>query len=361
MPPSERATLYDGRSATAWDVTVRVGDDAITVTRADGGTEEVAARLLSRGRDGVGDRVVVRRRDMADWRLLFDQPAAWITALPRADATTSRVASRYAAAVAVTIGVVALVWWQGGVMLEAAAPLVPHSLAARVGDAVVGQLGADETCGNAAGLAALARLNARLALPDGATVTVARGPTVNAFAAPGGRVVLFDGLLQQARGPDEIAGVLAHELAHVRLHHPEQAMLRYFGVSIAASAVGGNVGSAADLALVLSNTRGKEADADSEGVATLQAAGIAPAALADLLVRLDAARARDSKAQTRIGRAIDRLSDYAATHPEGAARAAAIRGGVPTRGAGPALSPRDWAALRRICAPATPPLPRPAA
>ena len=39
----------------------------------------------------------------------------------------------------------------------------------------------------------------------------------NAFALPGGKVYLLDGLLQKAESPDEIAGVLAHELGHV--HH----------------------------------------------------------------------------------------------------------------------------------------------
>ena len=41
-------------------------------------------------------------------------------------------------------------------------------------------------------------------------------PVPNAFALPGGRVYLFNGLLAKAQNPDEIAGVLAHELGHLR-------------------------------------------------------------------------------------------------------------------------------------------------
>ena len=41
-------------------------------------------------------------------------------------------------------------------------------------------------------------------------------PVPNAFALPGGKVYLFSGLLAKAQNPDEIAGVLAHELGHLR-------------------------------------------------------------------------------------------------------------------------------------------------
>jgi Zn-dependent protease with chaperone function len=43
-----------------------------------------------------------------------------------------------------------------------------------------------------------------------------RRPIPNAFALPGGKVYLFDGLLAKAENPDEIAGVLAHELGHLK-------------------------------------------------------------------------------------------------------------------------------------------------
>ena len=48
------------------------------------------------------------------------------------------------------------------------------------------------------------------------TIDVIAGKTVNAYATLGGRIHVFDGLLQQAQTPDELAGVLAHEIEHVR-------------------------------------------------------------------------------------------------------------------------------------------------
>nr|MBI3612912.1 M48 family metallopeptidase [Nitrospirota bacterium] len=50
-------------------------------------------------------------------------------------------------------------------------------------------------------------------------VTVVRSDIVNAFALPGGYVVVFTGLLKKAESPEEVAGVLAHELNHVLLRH----------------------------------------------------------------------------------------------------------------------------------------------
>src|SRR5690606_9672398 len=50
-------------------------------------------------------------------------------------------------------------------------------------------------------------------------VKVVESDDVNAFALPGGQIVVFTGLLRAASGPDEVAGVLAHEIAHVTLRH----------------------------------------------------------------------------------------------------------------------------------------------
>ncbi|HBR85348.1 MAG TPA: peptidase, partial [Erythrobacter sp.] len=49
---------------------------------------------------------------------------------------------------------------------------------------------------------------------------------------PGGQVLLFDGLVQQAESPEELAGVLGHEVGHVRERHVMTALLRQFGMSI---------------------------------------------------------------------------------------------------------------------------------
>ena len=54
-------------------------------------------------------------------------------------------------------------------------------------------------------------------------------PIKNAFALPGGHIVITRGLLREATDPEEVAGLLAHEVGHVARHHPEAQMIRIAG------------------------------------------------------------------------------------------------------------------------------------
>ena len=76
-----------------------------------------------------------------------------------------------------------------------------------------------KTCGNPAGSAAFYKLMQELSTAAGidtpVRADVLNTPVPNAFALPGGKVYLFNGLLAKAENPDEIAGVLAHEFGHV--------------------------------------------------------------------------------------------------------------------------------------------------
>src|SRR5437899_1914268 len=58
-------------------------------------------------------------------------------------------------------------------------------------------------------------------------VTVVDDGTVNAFAVPGGQVVLLRGLVERTRTPEELAGVLAHELQHVLQRHTTRLLLQH--------------------------------------------------------------------------------------------------------------------------------------
>ncbi|MCP6768804.1 M48 family metallopeptidase, partial [Klebsiella pneumoniae] len=53
----------------------------------------------------------------------------------------------------------------------------------------------------------------------------------NAFALPGGKIYLLDGLLQKAQSADEIAGVIAHELGHVRHRDNMRKVIQNGGTS----------------------------------------------------------------------------------------------------------------------------------
>ena len=98
------------------------------------------------------------------------------------------------------------------------ARLVPTAVERRLGDVMFGDFGRNG-CADPAGSAALDQLVRRIDAADPMIdVHVVRLSMVNAVTLPGGRIVIFNGLLKAAQSPDEVAGVIGHELGHVRHH-----------------------------------------------------------------------------------------------------------------------------------------------
>lgn len=111
-------------------------------------------------------------------------------------------------------------------------------------------------------------------------------PSINAFAAPGGYVVVHRGLILAAKTPEELAGVLAHEVQHVEHRHTLKAMVNGLGWATMATALLGDVSAMAGmLAYQVGTThysRELETEADTQGLAALVRADIAPAGMATL-------------------------------------------------------------------------------
>lgn len=128
--------------------------------------------------------------------------------------------------------------------------------------------------------------------PDNFRFLVVRGSPSNAFAVPGGYIFVFDSLLSKFKNPEELAGVLAHEIAHVERNHFFQDQSKILAANLAAivaillsggepAVAAGGLAAAADLQLRYS--RENEAEADAYAVAYLQKAGFNPNALKDSL------------------------------------------------------------------------------
>ncbi|MEZ4805720.1 MAG: M48 family metallopeptidase [Bacteroidia bacterium] len=60
--------------------------------------------------------------------------------------------------------------------------------------------------------------------------TIIKDPTLNAFALPGGSVIIHSGLIEKAKSPEEIAGVLAHEISHVTKRHHIRGVIGKLGI-----------------------------------------------------------------------------------------------------------------------------------
>ena len=124
------------------------------------------------------------------------------------------------------------------------------------------------------------------------TFKVVNASDINAFALPGGPVYINRGVIEQARNEGEVAGVIAHEIAHVALRHgTHQASKAYAaqaGISILGSVLGGRIGqNTANIlntvgglglnALFLKFSRDLETQADIRGAQILAASGYSPA------------------------------------------------------------------------------------
>jgi beta-barrel assembly-enhancing protease len=120
---------------------------------------------------------------------------------------------------------------------------------------------------------------------------VADDPTLNAFALPGGIIVVHRGLIEATRRPEELAGVLAHEVQHVELRHGTAGIVRELGWRALWTFVSGDWGGtlAGQAAVELGSlkfSRDAEAAADAAGFAALVRAGIDPGGMADFFATM---------------------------------------------------------------------------
>jgi len=235
------------------------------------------------------------------------------------------------------------------------APLIPVAWEKALGDRVVEDIamlfgglkkGGAKRCEAAPGRAALNRLARRLTgrarLPYPVTVLVLDIGMVNALATPGGNIVVFRGLLKQAQSPEEVAGVLAHELGHVVARHPAQSAARSLGVSLVFDMLlggfgGGAAGSFGQAMLSSAYSRDAEREADAIGTDLLRKARISTTGFVAFFERL-------AKQSGSMEQALAFLS----SHPPSAERAANARAKGPANPT-PALSGAEWQALKAIC------------
>lgn len=142
---------------------------------------------------------------------------------------------------------------------------------------------------------------------------VCRTTDVNAFATVGGHMMVFTGLIRECRNEQELAGVIAHELAHVKLGHVKSgAQIQLALAALTVLVTQGNDGGlASTVSNLLSNaiTRKSESQADMEGVRMMERADLEPENMANFLERM-----------LSVG-----FLEFLSDHPDSEKRAAEIR------------------------------------
>jgi len=178
-------------------------------------------------------------------------------------------------------------------------PLVPQSFERRLGDVADGQVRimfGNKVCNDAARQAAFTKLVKALrdaaGLDPSVQTAVLATPIPNAFALPGGKVYLFNGLLARAQNPDEIAGVLAHELGHLRHRDGTRNLIYNGGTSFLIGLLFGDItGSGAMIfasrsLVTASYSREAEQNADDFSIDVMHKLGRPTKPMGELLFRV---------------------------------------------------------------------------
>lgn len=148
--------------------------------------------------------------------------------------------------------------------------------------------------------------------------------SLNAFALPGGDIVIHSQLILKADNAEEMLGVIAHEITHVEQQHGVRNILGSAGIYIIASAVFGDVSGvlsvmagAAPLLLNQSYSRKFESEADEKGYALLLNANVNPSGLASFFEKLIAEEKRmmEQIENTETREMVKGVLDFLSTHP----------------------------------------------
>ena len=250
---------------------------------------------------------------------------------------------------AAVVSIVTLVMFGVPLAADRLAPIVPQSFERRLGDAAEVQIKTifgDKTCNDATGQKAFDKL--LRSLRQAAGLDTAVEPEVlstsvpNALALPGGKVILFSGLLAKANNPDEIAGVLAHELGHLKHRDNMRNLIHDSGTSFLAGLLFGDVTGAGALVfasrtLVTSSySREVEQSADTFSMDVMQKLGRSPKHMGELLFRI-------------TGKQGDSELSILASHPltEDRLKRMSQADRPPTDP--PLLTADEWTALKAIC------------
>jgi len=358
-------TYHDGLSAEDVPVLLHL-DSARLVVSALGG-EEIVRVPLSRMRRITGES----RRGQARFRLSPRGRARLtvtdVTAIARLEHAARHLrgegifsVQRIALALGISAGTVAVSF----ALFLLAVPLFADDVAKRlpaaweedfgkrIADAIVedmayqvGRTPEEAICRGVEGEAALQKMLDHILRgtepPMPITVRVVDIDAVNAFAAPGGQIIIFRGLIGFAQDPDEVAGVLAHEIAHVNLRHPVRGLLEQQSLTILLSLVVGDYGGRevayrlGQILLFTHYSRDAEREADALALDIMQKAKINTGPLAKFMNRI----AFLSGEGNELG--------WLDTHPLSRERARTFeQAGAPKL---PTLTTREFAALKKIC------------
>ncbi len=159
-------------------------------------------------------------------------------------------------------------------------------------------------------------------------VNVIKSDELNANCGPGGKIIVYSGLIDQLKlSDDELAAVMGHEIAHALREHGREAMSKAYGVQMARQGAGALLGlgenslqladTVVQYSLTLPNSRSNENEADLIGLELSARAGYDPNAAITLWNKMGAAASGSAP------------PEFMSTHPASANRISSLQAAIP--------------------------------
>ena len=352
-PPANAATYFDGTSSRRRAVTLHFADrleisdheqtlavwDYADIRRADSPAGTLRLGCLSAP---ALARVEVRDHALA---------AELISRCARLDDNTPGrrgVAVIVGWSLAAAVSIVAVVLFGLPLIADRLTPLVPAAFERRLGEVADSQIRTmfnAKVCDNAAGQKAFVKLVTSIresaGLDTSVQSAVLSSPIPNAFALPGGKIYLFDGLLAKADNADEIAGVLAHELGHLKHRDSMRGLIRDGSTSFLIGLLFGDITGSSALIfgsrtlVTSSHSREAENNADGFAIDVMHRLGRPAKPTGELLLRVTG---KEGKGLSII-----------ASHPLSEDRLARMSREDKPGGGPPLLTSEEWRSLKSIC------------
>lgn len=351
-----QAVFYDGHTATAHKVEVvldrhhaKIIANENTTTPQHWLLEEIT--IIQKPKDKLP--AIFSYRDEPDAQLVFDSHLHYLTLLAALPAR-----ERYGIQWRLPLGILAV--FCGLVFLtlvgipraaENLVPLIPRAYDAKLGQQALSSFTEDQSlCDAPEAVAMLEKIVSQLSeeTETGATypITIVKSPVENAMILPGGFIILYSGLLNNADSIDEIAGILAHEMGHEHYRHGMQRLLHVSGMSLLIDSFTGGAGIAYAAMFIsqLDYSRDQERAADRFALELMQEKGFNPAALRNFFQR--------QKDKFSLKAWQNELLGYFSTHPTSDERLEAIDAFIskqPPPMPAMHVSAEDWNTISRAC------------
>ncbi len=367
---SIEARYYDGKSAKALEVSLVLTDRGLSIRQGSG--EEIALWDYDRIRDEthppVPDELTLSFSAEDNARIIVEDAAftADLTRLcPRIRKRRQGKPGWWKPVAGWTAGVLisGTLFFVYGLPLLAngIANLIPIETRARIGEEVEAAIikrftvakkegdttDKDPVCRNETGQQALEALLARyLGQSDtdipAIKITVLQSKVPNAFALPGGRMVIMSSLIDMAEHPNALAGVIAHEFGHIEGTHPMSLFVTNVGIAALFSVAFGDVSGGTILAAVGQYAAGAAYSRDFENVADTRSI--------ELMNGLGYDIAPVIPLFEKLGEKTPELGVLSvfSSHPDMQERVAAL-GAAKSTGTGKAFNDREWRAIQIMC------------